>query len=172
MGRPVKIKKASQSLDTDSGTFVGGIDIGYNNPTGANQYYGTVGGTDTLSNVSHPVLKVRVKIGGNAEADGYIIRQKGASKYLVSDGSNTGVCVLANSADAALANDTMTITAQDSGSTEFRIKRMSNKFCLDFSDNRYLTNFFDVNAGVEKSGAEGSTTTIELVQVDNYSLYG
>ena len=171
MGRPVKIKKASQSLDTDSGTFVGGIDIGYNNPTGANQYYGTVGGTDTLSNYDHPVLKVRVKIGGNSEADGYIIRQKGASKYLVSDGSNTGVCVLANTADSSLADDTMTITAQDSGSTEFRIKRMSNKFCLDFSDNRYLTNFFDVAASVTKSGGE-STTTIELVQVDNYSLYG
>jgi hypothetical protein len=114
---------------------------------------------------------VRVKIGGNSEADGYIIRQKGASKYLVSDGSNTGVCVLANTADSSLANDTMTITAQDSGSTEFRIKRMSNKFCLDFSDNRYLTNFFDVAASVTKSGGE-TTTTIELVQVDNYSLYG
>ena len=171
MGRPVKIKKASQSLDTDSGTFVGGIDIGYNNPTGANQYYGTVGGTDTLSNYDHPVLKVRVKIGGNSEADGYIIRQKGASKYLVSDGSNTGVCVLANTADSSLANDTMTITAQDSGSTEFRIKRMSNKYALDFSDNRYLINFFDVAASVTKSGGE-TTTTIELAQVDNYNLYG
>ena len=171
MGRPVKIKKATQSLDADSGTFVGGIDIGYNNPTGANQYYGTVGGTDTLSNYDHPVLKVRVKIGGNSEADGYIIRQKGASKYLVSDGSNTGVCVLANTADSSLANDTMTITAQDSGSTEFRIKRMSNKYALDFSNTRYLTNFFDVAASVTKSGGE-TTTTIELAQVDNYSLYG
>lgn len=171
MGRPVKIKKASQSLDTTSGTFVGGIDIGYNNPTGANQYYGTVGGTDTLSNYDHPVVKIRVKITGQSEADGYIIRQKGATKYLVSDGTNTGVCVLANLADGNLTDATMTITAQDSGSTEFRIKRMSNKFCLDFSDNRYLTNFFDVAASVTKSGGE-TTTTIELVQVDNYSLYG
>lgn len=171
MGRPVKIKKASQSLDTTSGTFVGGIDIGYNNPTGANQYYGTVGGTDTLSNYNHPVVKIRVKITGQSEADGYIIRQKGATKYLVSDGTNTGVCVLANLADGNLTDATMTITAQDSGSTEFRIKRMSNKFCLDFSDNRYLTNFFDVAASVTKSGGE-TTTTIELVQVDNYSLYG
>ena len=171
MGRPVKIKKASQSLDTTSGTFVGGIDIGYNNPTGANQYYGTVGGTDTLSNYDHPVVKIRVKITGQSEADGYIIRQKGATKYLVSDGTNTGVCVLANLADGNLTDATMTITAQDSGSTEFRIKRMSNKFCLDFSDNRYLTNFFDVAASVTKSGGE-TTTTIELVQVDNYTLYG
>jgi len=155
MGRPVKIKESAT------------VDVGFNNPTGG-QYYGVVGGTDTLSTVDHPVLKVRVKIGGNSEADGYIIRQKGASKYLVSDGSNEGVCVLANTADSSLANDTMTITAQDSGSTEFRIKRMSNKWALDFSDNRYLINFFDVAASVTKSGG----STVELAQVDNYNLYG
>lgn len=159
MGRPVKIKKSAT------------VDIGFNNPAGGN-YYGVVGGTDSLSTSANPVLKVRVKIGANAEADGYIIRQKGASKYLVSDGSNEGVCTLADKADAALAANEMTITAQDSGSTEFRIKRMSNKFALDFSNNRYAINMFDVNAGVEKAGSDSATTTIELAQVDNYNLYG
>jgi phosphotransferase system IIB component len=158
MGRPLKIKESAT------------VDVGFDNPTGG-QYYGVVGGNTNLSNYAHPVVKVRVKISGQSEADGYIIRQKGASKYLVSDGSNEGVCVLANLTDTNLTDGTMTITAQDSGSTEFRIKRMSNKFCLDFSDNRYLTNFFDVAASVTKSGGE-TTTTIELVQVDNYSLYG
>jgi len=159
MGRPVKIKKTATK------------DVGFNNPAGG-QYYGVVGGEDTLSNYEHPVLKVRVRITGESEADGWIVRQKGASKYLVEDASgNTGVCVLANTADAALAEGTMTITAQDSGSTEFRIKRMSNKYALDFSDNRYLINFFDVAASVTKSGGE-TTTTIELAQVDNYNLYG
>jgi len=160
MGRPVKIKKSAT------------VDVGFNNPAGG-QYYGVVGGEDTLSNYDHPVLKVRVFITGESERDGWIVRQKGASKYLVEDSTGErGVCVLVDEADSSLSAGEMTITAQDSGSTEFRIKRMSNKFCLDFSDNRYLTNFFDVNAGVEKSGAEGSSTTIELVQVDNYSLYG
>ena len=159
MGRPVKIKKSST------------VDIGFDNPTGG-QYYGVVGGTDTLSTYANPVVKVRVKITGESEADGYIIRQKGASKYLVSDGTNTGVCVLANKADAALADGEMTITAQDSGSTEFRIKRMSNKFAIDFSDTRYVINFFDVNSAVEKSGSDSATTTLELAQVDNYNLYG
>ena len=159
MGRPLKIKESAT------------VDTGFNNPTGG-QFYGVVGGEDTLSTYDFPTLKVRVRISGQSEADGWIIRQKGASKYLVEDASaNQGVCVLANSADAALAEGTMTITAQDSGSTEFRIKRMSNKYALDFSDNRYLINFFDVAASVTKSGGE-STTTIELAQVDNYSLYG
>lgn len=160
MGRPLKIKESST------------VDIGFNNPTGEGAYFGVVGGTDTLSTGANPVIKIRVKVGSNAEADGYIIRQKGATKYLVSDGTNTGVCVLADKADAALAADEMTITAQDSGSTEFRIKRMSNKFAIDFSDTRYVINFFDVNSAVEKSGSDSATTTLELAQVDNYSMYG
>ena len=159
MGRPVKIKKSAT------------IDAGFNNPTGG-QFYGVVGGEDTLSTYEFPVLKVRVKVSGETEADGWIVRQKGASKYLVEDASgNRGVCVLANLTDTNLTDGTMTITAQDSGSTEFRIKRMSNKYALDFSDNRYLINFFDVAASVTKSGGE-TTTTIELAQVDNYNLYG
>lgn len=165
MGRPVKIKHSES------------IDAGFNNPAGG-QYYGVVGGEDTLSTYTHPVLKVRVKITGESEADGWIVRQKGATKYLVEDASgNQGVCVLANKADAALADGEMTITAQDSGSTEFRIKRMSNRWALDFSDNRYLINFFDVAASVTKSGGDadtfsGGTATVELAQVDNYNLYG
>jgi len=159
MGRPLKIKESAT------------VDTGFNNPTGG-QFYGVVGGEDTLSTYDFPTLKVRVRIAGQSEADGWIIRQKGASKYLVEDASaNQGVCVLANITDTNLTAGTMTITAQDSGSTEFRIKRMSNKYALDFSDNRYLINFFDVAASVTKSGGE-TTTTIELAQVDNYNLYG
>ena len=155
MGRPLKIKESATK------------DIGFNNPTGGS-YYGVVGGTDALSTASNPTIKIRVKVGANAEADGYIIRQKGATKYLVSDGSNTGVCSLANSADAALANDTMTVTIRQDDSTEVRLKRFTNKFGLDFSDNRRLLNFFATSDDtVEKSGAEGSTTTINLVLVDN-----
>jgi len=159
MGRPVKIKKSLTK------------DVGFNNPAGG-QYYGVVGGEDTLSDYDHPVLKVRVFITGEAERDGWIVRQKGASKYLVEDSTGErGVCVLVDEADSSLSAGEMTITAQDSGSTEFRIKRMSNKYALDFSDNRYLINFFDVASSVTKSGGE-NTTTIELAQVDNYNLYG
>ena len=89
MGRPLKIKESAT------------VDVGFDNPTGG-QYYGVVGGEDTLSTYAHPVLKVRVRITGESEADGWIVRQKGASKYLVEDASgNTGVCVLANLADSS-----------------------------------------------------------------------
>lgn len=155
MGRPLKIKESATK------------DIGFNNPAGGS-YYGVVGGTDALSTASNPTVKIRVKVGANSEADGYIIRQKGATKYLVSDGTNEGVCTLANLTDTNLTDSTMTVTIRQDDSTEVRLKRFSNKFGLDFSDNRYLLNFFATSDDtVEKSGAEGSTTTINLVLVDN-----
>jgi len=161
MGRPLKIKESAT------------VDVGFNNPTELGHYYGVVGGDTDLSTYTHPMVKVRVKITGESEADGYIIRQKGSTKYLVSDGTNTGVCVLANKADAALADGEMTVTVTLPDSNEVRLKRFSNRFGLDFSDNRYLLNFFEVSDDtIEKSGAEGTTTTIDLVQVDNPNLYG
>ena len=165
MGRPLKIKKASD------------IDVGFNNPPSSAgigselEYYGVVGGNTALSTANHPTIKVRVKISTNAEADGYIIRQKGSKKYLVTDGTNTGVCTLENEADSSLNDDGMTITVTLNDSTEVRLARLSNKYGLDFSDNRYLLNFFDLaDDTVIKSGTNG--TTIDLIQVDNPNFYG
>lgn len=84
-------------------------------------------------------IKLRVKIGANAEADGFIVRQKGAKKFLVSDGSNTGVCTLADLDDASLTANTMTVTCTlADGSTTFRASRITNKFVWDQSDVKYL----------------------------------
>ena len=102
-------------------------------------------------------IKLRVKIGSNAEADGYIVRQKGAKKFLVSDGSNEGVCTLANLADASLTADTMTVTCTMSdGSTTFKASRLTNKFVWDQSNNKYLVGA-SANAG----------TTPETVAVES-----
>lgn len=215
MGRPLKIKKSATT------------DIGFNNPgddsspriPSGELYFGQVGGDTSLSSGDNPVTTCRVKIGTVAEADGYIIRQKGSTKYLVadttgvSDGSlivgnnyvitsvgntdwvaaganpgfgvgsefeattvggagtgtaNTiGTCVLADLADAALTADTMTVTYGDEGSSLVRIKRMTNKYAINFSNDRVLVNYFNVvDATIEKSGAEG-THTIDLVQIEN-----
>ena len=47
MGRPVKIKESAT------------VDVGFNNPAGG-QFYGVVGGEDTLSTYDFPTLKVRL----------------------------------------------------------------------------------------------------------------
>ena len=222
MGRPLKIKIS----DTK--------DAGFNNPDGngtpsGELYFGQVGGDIALASGDNPVTSCRVKIGSVAEAEGYIIRQKGSTKYLVADttgvsdgsfivgnnyvitavgntdwaaaganpgfgvgsefeatsvgGSGTGTantigtCVLADKADAALAADEMTVTYADPGSTLVRIKRMTNKYAINFSNERVLVNYFNIlDDTVEKSGADkdtmtGGVSTIDLVQVEN-PIYG
>ena len=82
MGRPLKIKIS----DTQ--------DAGFNNPSGdptstpANELsYGVVGGNISTSDYTFPVTTTRIRPAGGsitAEGDGFIVRQKGASKYLVS----------------------------------------------------------------------------------------
>jgi len=46
-------------------------------------------------------------------------------------------CTLANTADAALAADTITITCTKSDSSTFRAKRITNKFVYDFTDVKF-----------------------------------
>jgi hypothetical protein len=85
MGRPLKIKKTTTG------------DIGFNalasltNPVlpspvwdSATEYLGVVGGSNTVDTANYPTVKCRVFVTGiAAEEDGYIIRQKGAHKFLV-----------------------------------------------------------------------------------------
>lgn len=81
MGRPLKIKKSTT------------IDIGYNDfgnvevpviPTGmtTTEFLGVVGGANTnVATAAYPVVDIRANVNGQ-EGNGYIIRQKGQSKYL------------------------------------------------------------------------------------------
>jgi hypothetical protein len=61
-------------------------------------HYGGVGGITTYTGLQ---IKPTVKIGSNSAAAGNIIAQKGAHKYRVNDGTNTGICVLTNSTTLA-----------------------------------------------------------------------
>ena len=83
MGRPLKIKIS----DTQ--------DAGFNNPGDDSKprvpsgelFYGVVGGNISTSDYTFPVTTTRVRPAGGsitAEGDGFIVRQKGASKFLVS----------------------------------------------------------------------------------------
>lgn len=150
MARPLKIAKSST------------IDIGFpNDGTTDNGFTGNGIGVVGGDNVSLNVV-VRVKIGANAEADGYILRQKAKRKYLVTDGTNTGVCTLADVADASLADDDMTITATDNAAGTIRFSTMTNKWALDFADNKYLLSFLSTAAAGATPG-----TAYEKVAVEN-----
>ena len=93
MGRPLKIKKIIEGAGN-------GKDIGFNalaslvapvlpSPVwdSSTEYLGVVGGAQptTIATANYPIVKCRVFVTGFAEADGQIIRQKGARKFLVAD---------------------------------------------------------------------------------------
>ena len=81
MGRPLKIKKSTT------------IDIGFNDfgnvevpviPTGmtTTEFLGVVGGANAgIATSAYPVVEIYANVNGQA-GNGYIIRQKGSSKYL------------------------------------------------------------------------------------------
>lgn len=165
MGRPLKIRKSAT------------VDIGFNNkgsltaPTSSptlnnNQWLGVVGGNNGVGeSATYPILKCRVFITGeSAEADGYIIRQKGSRKYLVSDGSAEGVCTLANEDDASLTEGNMNITLTFSDSTTVNIARLTNRYALDYSNNRYLINFFTDEGTETKSGTKADSLNLGIVE--------
>ena len=83
MGRPLKIKISDTQ---DAGFNNPGDDVANRTPAGE-LFYGVVGGNISTSDYTFPVTTTRVRPGGGsitAEGDGFIVRQKGASKYLVS----------------------------------------------------------------------------------------
>jgi hypothetical protein len=180
MGRPLKITKAGGTVDTGFPSATSGVVGGATSQTG-NQ------------------ILARVKIGAQAEANGYIIRQKGRSKFLVAsvtaiqdedikagntyvitNTSNTDwtyfgvrsaangtvftatvngtslttngvvnqvtVCTLANTANASLVNNTMTVECGYANLTAFKAKTITNNHVTNFSDAKFVTSFTTGNA--------------------------
>lgn len=122
MGRPIKTTKTST------------VDTGFSNPAG----YGIVGG-DTAIAVNQ--IECTVKIGANPESTGFIIRQKGMTKYLVTDGTNTGICVLSDSAAGSLADGEMTVEITKLDTTTANLAKFSNHYGYDFTGQGYYLSF-------------------------------
>jgi len=93
MGRPLKIKKTTTK-------DIGFVELGqlespvYPDTLNTSEFIGVVGGANAIGGSSvatsaYPVVRVQVHLAtggpGSAEAPGFIITQKGATKYLVAD---------------------------------------------------------------------------------------
>jgi hypothetical protein len=103
---------------------------------------------DTFFNIT-----INVQVGSNAESEeGYILRQRSTNSFLVNDtktgtkktpsGSGTGnvsVCRLVDKASGTLAANEMSIqgTINGTNGTQVRIKKLYNRTCRDFNNNRY-----------------------------------
>ena len=69
-----------------------------------------IGGTGGLTSITGTQIRPNVYVSGASyAATGSILRQKGRSKFLVTDGTNTGVCTLADYPNANLTASSMNI---------------------------------------------------------------
>jgi hypothetical protein len=95
-----------------------------------------IGGTGGLTSQTGLQIRPTVKIASNSAASGSILTQKGAHKFRVTDGTNTGICELVNLATPTAAN-TMSIVVTKADTSTFRASRITNKFVYDFAGNKY-----------------------------------
>lgn len=103
---------------------------------------------DTFFNIA-----INVQVGANSESEeGYILRQRSTNKFLVNDtktgtktspsGSgtgNVGICTLVDKAAGSLGENEMSINGTIVGTdgTQVRVKKLYNRTCRDFDNNRY-----------------------------------
>ena len=105
------------------------VDTGY--PVGTAQ----VGG---LTSISGNQIQPQVKVGSASAGAGSIIAQKGIRKFLVTDGSNEGVCALANTDVGNLTANTMSIECTYANAATFYASRITNKFVWNQTNDKYL----------------------------------
>jgi hypothetical protein len=85
-------------------------------------------------------IRVRGKIGTNAEDYGFIVRQKGTKRFIVNIDGNVGLCKLVDKENDTLAANEMTIAAQtDTGAIIRATKITAKKFVS--SGTIYIWNF-------------------------------
>ena len=97
---------------------------------------------------------VNVQVGSNNESEeGYIVRQRSVNKFIVNDkktGTNTnigdsgvqgnvGLVTLVDKAAGSLGANEMSLqgTLRGGGGDQVRIKKLYNRTCRDFNNNRY-----------------------------------
>lgn len=113
----------------------GGVLDKYTGPTTISGNY--LGATGGLTSVAGNQIQPAVKIGAASAGNGSIKAQKGSRKFLVTDGTNTGICTLVNKASGSLAANEMSITVTKADASTFYAKRITNRWVWDFNDNKY-----------------------------------
>lgn len=102
---------------------------------------GQSGGTGGLTGIEGNQIQARVYLPGGAAANGSILRAKGKNKFLVTDGTRTGVCTLVNKSSASLSIGEMSIEATTSTASKFYVAKLTNKFVVSFAGAKWPWKF-------------------------------
>lgn len=106
---------------------------------------------------------------GTASVPGYIVKQKGAKKFLCSDASgNQATCFLVDKASAALAAGEMTITVKLDNATVDQVTKISGR-TITVGGTKYPWNFStstadgaaqveEAGTGIDDQGTAGDTS--------------
>jgi len=109
-----------------------------------NAQYGLTGGSGANVNIGDGAtsgqILAAVKIGSNtADANGFIVTQRGRTQYLVQDtAGNQGVCTLVNTDVGNLTANTMSVQATQANTTTFYVQAIKDKKVIDFNGVAYL----------------------------------
>jgi hypothetical protein len=104
-------------------------------------------------------IKIRAKIGSNAEGDGFIVRQKGTNKFIVTVGDNTGVCRVANKDSGTLEANEMIINVLTDAGIYVQATKLYNRVAIIEGNTKIKWNFAaDLTDGsVQVIDVEGPT---------------
>jgi hypothetical protein len=149
-GRIIVQKGASKYLVTSNGQNV----QDENMVVGATYMIGSIGGTD-FAQMGAPA---GYQVGTIFTCTAQVASPQNGYGWLV------GICVLSNSASPTAGN--MSIGMSVNGdSTQIYISRLTNKWALDYANNRYLINFFSDEGTEIKSGT--ADDNIGLAQAES-----
>lgn len=118
-------------------------------------------------------LKVRAKIGANAEGDGYIVSQRSGNRFKVTVGANTGVCTLVDKAEGALGANEMIIRVMTDAGTVVNATKIYNRTVLANGIRQkwtFAASTSDSKVQVEDEAASNFTTIAISVQPANRSV--
>lgn len=90
-------------------------------------------------------IKVRAKVGTNAEGDGYIVSQRSTNKFIVTVGANTGTCKVVNKSSGTLADNEMIINVLTDDGTFKQATKLYNRVAI-VEGNQKVKWTFDASA--------------------------
>jgi hypothetical protein len=103
-------------------------------------------------------LKVRAKVGANAEGDGFIVRQRSTKRFEVNVAGNIGVCKLVNKSNGELTSNEMIVNVMLDNGTLAQVTKLFNRTAIVEGQYRAKWNFEAnlTDGAVQAADVEGS----------------
>jgi hypothetical protein len=115
-------------------------------------------------------IKVRFRATGQAEANGWIVKQLGSKKFRCTNGTYTEDCTLADKAQGTLAVGDMTITVQDYGGTARQVTKIAGRMVTLDTGAKVDWNFSNATeegaVEMEEAGTDDSFTGADDFEAD------